>query len=432
VEFVVPVEKLPNSESIDIDDLAEGISKTFDATIEKSSGTGMTKEITVPQVIANIVSSYVEQSQEDTPKDLLVEIESKGNLKNPEIQVQPTPEEDTLRATVHLPSKETGQSINFKVSVPTSPNREGLIDEKGLAEIISKTYDETVSEAIIDNMMNQQTNNEAKLPEIIANAVQGYVDSSGNGNPNDLIIKIGTNPALHNTEIQVQPTGKGSLKTTVVVPGPVGSPVEFQVSLPESLTKPNVVDVEKLANLISKTYREMVDSNQSTVPENISDAILDYVKENKTTIPDDVHVMIETIKDLKRPSPDIIIGPGTNKNSLDAKVRLPGAIDNNVDFHVPLPKSSDDKDAIDSDALTEPCVCPLCSDVKDVYNFFNYYEMLKNKETDKIEETMVWKNTVAAYVEQDHNNPPPKDLGVKVETNQDLKNPKIEVKHKVT
>jgi hypothetical protein len=183
------------------------------------------------------------------------------------------------------------------------------------------------------------------------------------------------------------------------VPGPVGSPVEFQVSLPESLTKPNVVDVEKLANLISKTYREMVDSNQSTVPENISDAILDYVKENKTTIPDDVHVMIETIKDLKRPSPDIIIGPGTNKNSLDAKVRLPGAIDNNVDFHVPLPKSSDDKDAIDSDALTEPCVCPLCSDVKDVYNFFNYYEMLKNKETDKIEETMVWKkyNTTMGF-----------------------------------
>ena len=46
-----------------------------------------------------------------------------------------------------------------------------------------------------------------------------------------------------------------------------------------------------------------------------------------------------------------------------------------------------------------PCVCPLCSDVKDVYNFFNYYEMLKNKETEKIEETIVFKkfNTTMGF-----------------------------------
>ena len=241
-----------------------------------------------------------------------------------------------------------------------------------------------------------------------------------------MVILIATSPVSTNPEIQVQPTGTGSLKTTVIVPGPVGSPVEFQVSLPESLTKPDV-DVENLANLISKTYEEMVDSNQSTVPKNISDAILDYVKESKTTIPDDVNVMIETIKDLKIPDPDIIIESGTNKNSLDAKVRLPGVIDNNVDFHVSIPKSSDDEDSIDRDALTE-IISKKYKEARFPSPTSAFLDKIENKEIDKISLADVIANTVAAYVEQDQNNPPPKDLGVKVETNKDLKNPEIEVK----
>ena len=57
-----------------------------------------------------------------------------------------------------------------------------------------------------------------------------------------------------------------------------------------------------------------------------------------------------------------------------------------------------------------------------------FLDKIENKEIDKISLADVIANTVAAYVEQDQNNPPPKDLGVKVETNQDLKNPEIEVK----
>ena len=46
-----------------------------------------------------------------------------------------------------------------------------------------------------------------------------------------------------------------------------------------------------------------------------------------------------------------------------------------------------------------PCRCPICSDINNVYNFFNYYEMLKNKETNKLEETIVFKkfNTTIGF-----------------------------------
>ena len=46
-----------------------------------------------------------------------------------------------------------------------------------------------------------------------------------------------------------------------------------------------------------------------------------------------------------------------------------------------------------------PCRCPICLDINNVYNFFNYYEMLKNKETNKLEETIVFKkfNTTIGF-----------------------------------
>jgi hypothetical protein len=46
-----------------------------------------------------------------------------------------------------------------------------------------------------------------------------------------------------------------------------------------------------------------------------------------------------------------------------------------------------------------PCNCPICSDIKDVYGFFNYYEMKENKETNKVEETIIFKkfNTTMGF-----------------------------------
>ena len=46
-----------------------------------------------------------------------------------------------------------------------------------------------------------------------------------------------------------------------------------------------------------------------------------------------------------------------------------------------------------------PCSCPICTDIKDVYGFFNYYEMKENKKTKQIEETIVFKkyNTTMGF-----------------------------------
>ena len=424
IEFLVPVNKSPVDESIDIENLAEGISKTFDKAIGASSGLAITEDSSVPEIIANIVTSYVEQSKEDVPRNLFVEIESKGNLKNPEIQVEPTKLKGTVMATVHLPSSETGSTVKFKVKVPTTESTDGKIDTQGLAEVISETYDNTISKAIIDGMIN----GEANLPETIAKTVEVYVENSGTKSPDNLQIIIETNPNIRNPEIQVQPTKEGPLKTTINVPGPAGSPVNFQVPIPKLPNSSNLIDDEKLAESISNKYEETVgNKKEAVVPKEISMAIVDFVKESEAGTPDNVHVTVEAIKNLS--DSDISIGLGVEESSLDAKIKLPGIIDKTVKFEVPIPKISNDKDEIDMDALTD-VLSKTFDEARYPSPTSPFIDELANGNGEEISLSDVIANTVAAYVDKDPINTPSNNgiLGVKVETKKDLQNPEIEVK----
>ena len=425
IQFLVPVNKSPVDESIDIENLAEGISKTFDKAIGASSGLAITENSSVPEIIANIVTSYVEQSKEDVPRNLIVEIESKGNLKNPEIQVEPTKLKGTVMATVHLPSSETGSTVKFKVKVPTTESTDGKIDTQGLAEVISETYDNTISKAIIDGMIN----GEAKLPETIAKTVEVYIENSGTNSPDNLQIIIETNPNIRNPEIQVlQPSKEGPLKTTINVPGPAGSPVNFQVPIPKLPNNNELINDEKLAESISNKYEETVgNKKEAVVPKEISKAIVDFVKESEAGTPENVHVTVEAIKNL--PDSDISIGLGVEESSLDAKIKLPGIIDKTVKFDVPIPKTSNDKSEIDMDALTD-VLSKTFDEARYPSPTSPFIDQLANGNGEEISLSDVIANTVAAYVDKDPINDPSNDgiLGVKVETKKDLQNPEIEVK----
>ena len=101
--------------------------------------------ISIATIISKTVDDYVEGGNLEEPCELVVRIETQPDLVNPEIQVEPAiiDDNDSLRATVKLPG-EPENAVEFKVTVPKSADRKS-IDVQGLAEIISKTFDDILS-----------------------------------------------------------------------------------------------------------------------------------------------------------------------------------------------------------------------------------------------------------------------------------------------
>ena len=131
----VPDHEIPHF----INDHAHGPPTTEDEEEEPA------EPISIATIISKTVDDYVEGGNLEEPCELVVRIETQPDLVNPEIQVEPAiiDANDSLRATVKLPG-EPENAVEFKVTVPKSADGKS-IDVQGLAEIISKTFDDILS-----------------------------------------------------------------------------------------------------------------------------------------------------------------------------------------------------------------------------------------------------------------------------------------------
>merc|ERR1719436_795751 len=100
------------------------------------------RTVSLAKMIAIAVENYLQKSQQQVPSDLVIVIEVQSNIIYPEIQVESTSSDKSLKVTAKLPDDD-GRSLEFYATVQTFSDGR-TIDFKKLADVASKKYDHTL------------------------------------------------------------------------------------------------------------------------------------------------------------------------------------------------------------------------------------------------------------------------------------------------
>ena len=114
------------------------------STISTTEKVVVVENGTISEFISETVISFMDLYSLEVPCELIVNIQTKNEQLQPEIQVEPVMIEDghSLKATIKFPG-ESDNSVEFKVSVPKSSNGKS-IDIPALSDAISKAFDDTL------------------------------------------------------------------------------------------------------------------------------------------------------------------------------------------------------------------------------------------------------------------------------------------------
>merc|ERR1712038_1223030 len=97
------------------------------------------KTVSLAKLIAIAVQDYLKESQQQVPSDLVIVIEVKPNLIYPEIQVESTSSDKSLKVTAKLPDDD-GRSLEFYDTVEKFSDGK-TVEFKKLTDVASKQYD---------------------------------------------------------------------------------------------------------------------------------------------------------------------------------------------------------------------------------------------------------------------------------------------------
>merc|ERR1712038_1362143 len=100
------------------------------------------KTVSLAKLIAIAVEDYLQESQQQVPSDLVIVIEVKPNLIYPEIQVESTSSDTSLKVTAKLPDDD-GRSLEFYDTVEKFSDGK-KVEFKKLTDVASKKYDHTL------------------------------------------------------------------------------------------------------------------------------------------------------------------------------------------------------------------------------------------------------------------------------------------------